>query len=189
MSKTFLYSIGLIALLLSACNSEPTVVEQETSDSIEDTVKEPTVEVPVVDEATPKANTLEIAEYETSVKPGYKLILTFPSTFGEVNSLADRGGYGFEEDKTQEGLGSYAVSGELYTVVLSTYNQWHIRSDQELFVITSIPIEAKNSESIPKTDTYLAEHEDRAYFVKTLTNDPSLVDGIPGVLATLEFKE
>lgn len=178
MSKTFLYSIGLITLLLSACASVQTVVEQPVVE-----------EQPTVDEVTPETNTLEITEYETSAEPGYKLVFTFPSTFGEVNSLADRGGYGFKEDAAQEGLGSYAISGELYTVVLSTYNEWHVRSDQELFVIISIPKEAKNSKAIPGTDVYLGEHKDRAYFVKTLTADPTLVEAIPGILATLEFKE
>jgi len=172
MSKIFLYSIGLITLLFSTCASVQTVVEQ-----------------PIVDEVTPETNTLEITEYETSAEPGYKLVFTFPSTFGEVNSLADRGGYGFEEDKAQAPLGSYAISGELYTVVLSSYNEWRVRSDQELFAITSIPKEAKNSKAIPGTDVYLGEHEDRAYFVKTLTADPTLVEAIPGILATLEFKE
>lgn len=190
MSKTFLYSVGLLAFLFSACSSEQSVIEQETSGPTEDTVNEPIVEEPpIVDEVTPDANILEITEYETSVKPHYKLAFTFPSTWGEVNSLADRGGYGFKEDATQEGLGSYAISGETYTVVLSTYNEWHVRSDQELFAITSIPKEAKNSKAIPETDAFLAEHEDRAYFVKTLTEDLTLVDAIPGILATLEFKE
>lgn len=172
MSKTFLYSICLFALFFPACSSEQPIVNE-----------------PVVDEVTPNSNVLEITEYETSVKPGYKLIFTFPSTWGEVNSLADRSGYGFKEDAAQEGLGSYAISGETYTVVLSTYNEWHVRSDQDLFAITSIPKEAKDSESIPKTDAYLGEHEDRAYFVKTLTEDLTLVEAIPGILATLEFKK
>lgn len=127
---------------------------------------------------------LPISEYKDSTITQYNLVLEIPSNWGEVNFLADRGGYGLNEE---EGPWAYEIFGEHYTIVITTHKSNGARSDEPIFMITSIPKEEKNNKAIPETDKYLTEYGDYAYFVRIVTDKPHLLESIPSILDSIKF--
>ena len=174
MTKYLPHFTILLTIFLFSCNSsQPNIQEENTEETT------PTTEViEEIPETTPQPSTIEIPEHNV-IDERYNLVLETPSTWGKVDYMVDRGGYGTGDEPF-----SFEVYGQHYTIATVTYNKDGVRFYEPIFMITSIAKEYKDHEAIPETDEYITEYGDYAYFLREITEDQNLLQDIPDILNT-----
>jgi hypothetical protein len=190
MNKYLIIFIITPTIFLLGCSNNPVIIE-ETSEALltQEKITESNNEIQETDSIIePKTSNiiLRIPEYNSPVESRYNLILDIPPNWGEVNLLADRGGYGVDEEA--ESPGEFEIYGRHYTIVTTTHSESGARYDEPLFMITSIPKEDKNHSAIPGTDKYITEFKDHAYFVRFEINNQDLLEEIQQILSKIKFE-
>ncbi|MFA5842363.1 MAG: hypothetical protein WC882_01645 [Candidatus Gracilibacteria bacterium] len=114
----------------------------------------------------------------------FNFILDIPTSWGNVDWVAERAGFYGPEGMPENDPYNFAVGSELYTIVIEKASS----VDEAIFSITSVDASDKNNSAITGV-TYLTEHNGKVYFYSGYdAEDQIYLKDIPAILDSIRFE-